>query len=292
MTAGGAEGRLTWRALWAQTAEVLGNRTEARWLCERASAVVSGDEFVAELDEPATERMVAHLDAMVARYRAGEPLQYVLGAWGFRRLDLLVDRRVLIPRPETEMVVEVALERARRGTGPWRIVDLGTGSGAIGLSMAAELPVDRTEVWLTDISADALDVARANLAGLGRSGGGVRLAQGDLFDALPDELRCRVDLIVSNPPYVADGDPEVEASVSEWEPAGALYAGADGLDALRRIVDGAPGWLVPGGWLVLEIGHRQGEAVRRLLTARGMVDVEIFDDLAGRTRVAVSRSAT
>ena len=128
---------------------MVGARHEARWLCEVATAL-DGDEFVRGLDEPATERMVAHLDAMVARYRAGEPLQYVLGRWSFRRLDLAVDRRVLIPRPETELVAEVAIELARRVEPPRLVADLGTGSGAIGLSMAVELPLDGTTVWITD----------------------------------------------------------------------------------------------------------------------------------------------
>ena len=127
------------------------------------------------LDDAPTERMVAHLDAMLARLATGEPLQYVLGQWSFRRIELAIDQRVLIPRPETELVAGVAIEKAM-GVGPTRTVaDLGTGSGAIGLSLAFELPLDGTTVWITDASADALDVARANLAGLGRPGRNVRV---------------------------------------------------------------------------------------------------------------------
>lgn len=290
--AGGSDQTLTWRRLWAETAELLADRPAARWLCEVACAL-DGDEFVAALDEPATERMVAHLDAMVARYRAGEPLQYVLGRWSFRRLDLYVDRRVLIPRPETELVAEAAIELARARLDevgdPVRVVDLGTGSGAIGLSLAAELPLGRAEVWLTDVSEAALDVARANLAGLGRHGAGVRLAAGSWFAALPDQLRGRLDVVVSNPPYLADGDPEVADEVVEWEPAAALFAGPDGLDAVRAILAEASTWLAPGGWLVLEIGHRQGARVRELVTAAGFASVEVRSDLAGRDRIAVAR---
>lgn len=288
----GADATLTWRRLWAETTEVLDDRPAARWLCEVACAL-DGDEFLAALDEPATERMVAHLDAMVARYRAGEPLAYVLGRWSFRRLDLYVDRRVLIPRPETELVAEVAIERAtaRLGAhdGPLVAADLGTGSGAIGLSLAAELPLGRAEVWLTDASEPALDVARANLAGLGRRGAGVRLVVGSWFAALPAGLRGLLDLVVSNPPYVAEGDPQIAPGVVEWEPTGALFAGSDGLDAVRAIVADAPAWLRPGGWLVLEIGHRQGDAVQALAKAAGLTDVEVRRDLAGRDRIAVAR---
>jgi release factor glutamine methyltransferase len=277
---------ITIRELWAQTTDAVGARNEARWLCEVATAL-DGDEFVYGLDEQATERMVAHLDAMVARYRAGEPLQYVLGRWSFRRLDLAVDRRVLIPRPETELVAGVAIELAA-GFGPTRLVaDLGTGSGAIGLSMAAELPIAGTTVWITDASEDALAVARSNLTGIGRAARNVRVASGSWFEALP--AGERFDAIVSNPPYVAEGSTDLEDSVSEWEPHEALLAGVDGLDAIRKIVAGAPAWLNEGGWLVLEIGADQGGAVQRLLAAAGFEHVEIRKDLAGKDRVALGR---
>lgn len=287
------DGTVTWRALWEETAAALGERPQARWICETASGLFA-DEFLECLDERATERMVSQLDAMVARYRAGEPLQYVLGHWSFRRLDLLVDRRVLIPRPETELVAELAIERSRaamrRGPGarePIVVADLGTGSGAIGLSLAAELPITGVTVWLTDASADALAVARANVAGLGRAGANVRVGEGSWFDALPWELRGRLDVVVANPPYIADGDAEVAAAVAEWEPPAALYAGSDGLDDIRLIAAGAPHWLRPGGSLVLEIGHRQGAAVAEIMTAAGLIDVEIRQDLAGLDRIAV-----
>lgn len=280
---------ITWRVMWEETALVVGGRAEARWLCEEASGAF-GSEFAEVLNEPATERTLAHLDAMLARWRAGEPLQYVLGHWSFRRLDLMVDARVLIPRPETELVVETALELAGAmiGEPPLRCADMGTGSGAIGLSLAFEMPRGTVEVWLTDVSADALDVARANAAGLGIAGAGVRFGQGPWFAALPAELKGTFGIIVSNPPYIATGDPEVEAVVHHWEPAGALYAGADGLNAVRAIAEGALEWLAPGGRLVLEIGARQGNAVAELLTSAGLTDVEVRTDLAGRDRIAVA----
>lgn len=271
------------RAAWDETTALVGSRHEARWLLEVACSL-DGAEFDTHLNDGLTERMVAHLDAMVARYRAGEPLQYVLGRWQFRYLDLAIDRRVLIPRPETELVAEVAIELAR-SCSPRRVVDLGTGSGAIGLSLAAELPLDDTEVWLTDVSTDALDVARANLAGIGRAARNVRVAHGDWFAALPRELRFEV--IVSNPPYVATDDPALDASVRDWEPSAALFAGDDGLDDYRRIIADAPDHLADGGWLILEIGSTQSDTVRALLADR-FVNIEIRPDLAGRPRIAIA----
>ena len=280
---------VTWRTLLNETIEVLGERPQARWICETACGL-DGDEFLAELDEPATERMVAQLDAMVARYRAGEPLAYVMGHWSFRTIELMVDRRVLIPRPETEMVAGRALELARGVAGQRRVVDLGTGSGAIGLSLAAELPIMGTEVWLTDYSTDAVDVARANAIGLGRAAANVRVVHGSWFDALPVDVRGEIDVVVSNPPYIADGDAEVAESVLEYEPHTALFAGDDGLDDVRTIARDARDWLRSGGWLVMEIGYQQGDAVKALLEGFGFVDVAIANDLTGRPRIAEARN--
>jgi release factor glutamine methyltransferase len=276
----------TIRELWAETGELLGSRHEARWLCEVAVAL-DGEQFDRGLDEPATERMVAHLDAMLARYRAGEPLQYVLGRWSFRRLDLHVDRRVLIPRPETELVAGAAIGLAGAVPAPRTVADLGTGSGAIGLSLAVELPLEGTTVWLTDASQDALAVARANLAGIGRAARNVRVAAGTWFEALPAEVRF--DVIVSNPPYVAVESPELADGVLEWEPHEALFAGVDGLDDIRALIAGALAHLAAGGWLVLEIGSDQGPAVRELFDREGYADVEVRRDLAGHDRIALGR---
>lgn len=274
------------RALLDQTAEVVGSRHEARWLCEVAVGL-DGDELDAALDEPATVRTVAHLDAMVARYRAGEPLAYVLGRWSFRHLDLAIDRRVLIPRPETELVAGLAIELSAVVPGPRTVADLGTGSGAIGLSLAFELPVADTTVWMTDVSDDAIAVARANLAGIGRTAHNVRIASGSWFDALPSDVVC--DVVVSNPPYVAVGSPDLGESVRDWEPGSALFAGTDGLDDIRTLIAGAPDRLAADGHLVLEIGADQGGAVRDLLVTHGYRDAAIHPDLAGRDRVAVGR---
>lgn len=275
---------LTLRRLWDQTSRVLGSRPEARWICEVATAL-DGPEFEASLDQPVTDRMVQHHDAMVGRYRAGEPLQYVLGRWAFRRLDLAVDRRVLIPRPETELVVEAVLHLLASSL-TRRVADLGTGSGAIGLALADELPIDGTEVWLTDADADALDVARSNLAGIGRAARNVRIEQGDWFDALPAGVAF--DAIVSNPPYVADGSDLLDDTVRDWEPAQALFAGPDGLDDYRRLVPGALRHLTATGSLVLEIGADQGSAVRALCEEAGYRTVEVRPDLAGHDRIVVA----
>jgi release factor glutamine methyltransferase len=274
---------VSWRALLAETTTRVGEHPAARWLCEVASGA---DRIEDVLDEPVTDRMIAHLDAMLARHLAGEPLAYVLGRWAFRNLDLAVDPRVLIPRPETEVVAGVAIDLARSLPLPVTVADLGTGSGAIGLALADELPVTGVTVWLVDDDPDALDVARANLAGIGRRAVNVRIAEGSWFDALP--TGTVVDVAVSNPPYVATDSPELDQSVRRWEPAHAVFAGADGLAAIGRLVADAPWCIRPGGWLVLEIGADQGPAVERLLRASGFADIEIRPDLAGRDRVAVA----
>ena len=268
-------------------------RAEARWLCEEASGCF-GDEFVGVLDAPVTGVSIAHLDAMLDRLETGEPLQYVLGHWSFRRLDLLVDRRVLIPRPETELVAETAIALVRQLAGeradrPLVVADLGTGSGAIGLSLAAELPSRLVEVWLTDRAPEALDVARANTAGLGMAGECVRFGLGSWFGALPERLRGELALVVSNPPYIADNDPAVDVAVRDWEPPIALFAGDDGLTDVRAIVAGAAEWLAASGWLVLEIGAEQGVAVRELMDDAGLRDVDVRRDLSNRDRIAVGR---
>jgi release factor glutamine methyltransferase len=282
------DGTLTWRQLWIETSDLLGDANEARWMCREAGGFDSV-EWATSLDDLVTERAVARLDAMAARRRAGEPLQYVLGSWEFRTVELMVDRRVLISRPETELLAELAIKEAKTVLPTRVVVDLGTGSGAIALSCAAELPIEGTSVWATDISPDAVTVARANAAGLGRAAANIRIAQGSWFDALADELRGSVDVVVSNPPYIAEGDREVAPDVLEWEPHSALFSGPDGLDDIRRIVSGALEWLRPGGLLLMEIGYRQGAAVSELLAGTGYRDIDIRPDLAGRDRIAYAR---
>ncbi len=285
-----ADGHVTWRETWSSTADIVGDRTVARWLCETASGCDAG-EFDAELDEMVTARSGVHLDSMVRRVLDGEPVQYVMGRWAFRHLDLMVDPRVLIPRPETELIVEHVTAFLRQGRAPHRVADLGTGSGAIGLSLLHEMPPDSVEVWMTDASRDALDVARANAAGVGRRAAGARFAHGEWFGALPGELSGSFDAIVSNPPYIADDDAEVHESVREHEPHAALFAGEDGLRDLRVIIEGAPRWLRPSGLLIVEMGHTQQSAVTGLFASSGYEGIEILQDLAGRARFVLGRAA-
>lgn len=291
-----SEGTVTWREVATETAARLSAvsdtpEIETRRIIERASGF-EGTEYVLGLDEAVTERGMHFHDLMVGRRMAGEPLQYVLGRWGFRTLDLIVDPRVLIPRPETEVVAGLAIDRLRdlRSAGIDRpvAVDLGTGSGAIGLSLAVE--VERVEVWITDASDDALVVAGSNLTGIGRAATRVHIAHGSWFEALPDHLRGAVDLIVSNPPYVAIDD-DIDDVVREWEPPGALFAGDDGLDDLRILVDGAIEWLRPGGSLILEMSPAQVPVIVERASAAGFVTVEAVRDLSGRERAVVARNA-
>ncbi|MGI8806330.1 MAG: peptide chain release factor N(5)-glutamine methyltransferase [Acidimicrobiales bacterium] len=276
----------TWRDLQRRAQAELGAR-EAWFVLERASGLDRAG-LVPRLAEPVPARIVDFVDGMVARRRRGEPLQYVLGLWSFRQLELVVDRRVLIPRPETEMVVEVALTELRRlGAEQPLVVDLGTGSGAIAISMALEAPASR--VWGTDRSEEALAVARANLAGMGgRVATRVRLATGDWFDALPRELRGQVDLVIANPPYVGD-DEVLPPEVADWEPPGALFAGPSGLEAVAEILDGAPAWLRRPGAVVIEIAPHQGDPAVALASRAGFTEVHVGADLAGRPRALVGR---
>ncbi|HUS61807.1 MAG TPA: peptide chain release factor N(5)-glutamine methyltransferase [Acidimicrobiales bacterium] len=276
----------TWRTLLRSARERVGE-ADARRIVERAAGL-DGAALVLALDDPVPERVGPFVDSMVDRRLAGEPLQYVVGRWGFRGLDLLVDRRVLIPRPETEQVVEVALrELGALASDAPRVVDLGTGSGAIALSIAVEAP--RAEVWATDVSAEALSVARANLAGVGGlAATRVSVVHGSWFDALTVDLERGFDLIVSNPPYVPDGA-VLPDEVAQWEPAGALRSGAEGLDAIAIIVSGAPRWLRRPGVLVIELSSEQAEAAISMASAAGFDHAEVRPDLAGRARSLVAR---
>ncbi len=258
---------------------------EARWIVEEATGADRLDEV---LDAAATTRGVAALDRMVGRRLAGVPIQYVLGHWPFRSLDLLIDERVLIPRPETEIVAGHAIDEAlaaRRRRDLPVVVDLGAGSGAIGLSVAAEVP--ELEVWLVERSTAALAVARANLAGLGRRAAGVRLVEGSWFEPLPDELEGAVSVIVSNPPYVAP-DAELDPSVLDHEPAEALFADEAGYADLHHLVDEAPRWLEGDGALVLEMDPSQTEPVAARCR-RVFASVDVHTDLAGLARSVVAR---
>jgi release factor glutamine methyltransferase len=243
-------------------------------------------EFATSRGVALTQRMVSHADAMLKRRAAGEPLQYVVGSWSFRYLDLAVDRRALIPRPETEVVAGVGIDALRELGRQSVAVDLGTGTGAIALSIAGEVPA--ASVYATDRSAEALALARANLAGLGRAGARVALAEGSWFEPLDRGLRGSVDLLISNPPYVAESD-ELPDAVAHWEPSEALFAGPDGFDDLELlIIEGRP-WLAGGGLLVLECAPQQAAAVAALAGRRGYDSIEVVPDLAGQPRALSAR---
>jgi release factor glutamine methyltransferase len=219
---------------------------------------------------------------LVQRRAAGEPVAYLTGRRGFWTLDLEVTPAVLIPRPETELLVEQALA-AFAADARVRLADLGTGSGAIALAVAAERP--GWQILATDASPDALAVARRNAARLGLATVAFRL--GDWAGALgPDE---RFEVVVSNPPYVAEADPHLGEGDLPWEPRAALVAGPDGLDAIRRLVPAAVPHLAAGGWLLLEHGADQGEAVRTVLAGAGLRDVHTVPDLTGLDRVSGGR---
>lgn len=222
-------------------------------------------------------------ESLIARREQGEPVAYLLGRRGFWTLQLETTPAALIPRPETELLVELAIARIATDRDT-RVADLGTGTGAIALSIASERP--RAQMVATDVSGNALGLAHANAQS--HDIGNVEFRQGDWLSPLAGDL---FDLIASNPPYIAVGDPHLRQGDLRFEPAGALASGADGLDAIRIIVRDSPAHLMPGGWLLLEHGWEQGEAVRALLRNAGFVDVATERDLEGRDRVTLGRHA-
>jgi release factor glutamine methyltransferase len=288
-----ATGGAAWQTLLDDGADRLARagidnaEQEARWLVQRASGL-EGADLIAGLEEPAALGDATFFYDMLERRLRGEPLQYVLGSWGFRVLDLRVDNRVLIPRPETEALTQMALEECRR-LDARRAVDLGTGSGAIALALAVEWT--GIEVWATDISPDALAVAETNVAALGRIGEAVRLAQGSWYDALPAELGGAIDVIVSNPPYVAEFEVEdLPEDVRAWEPLDALVSGPTGLEAIERIVADARLWLAQPGSLLVEIAPHQAAEAGAMARAAGFGSAAVWPDLTGRDRILLARA--
>jgi release factor glutamine methyltransferase len=237
----------------------------------------------AHADARCTDAGTQRFRDWLRRRATGEPVAYLLGSREFWSLPLMVTPAVLIPRADTERLVELAVERLPRDT-PLEIADLGTGSGAIALAIASERPDVR--VTATDNSPAALDVARTNADRLGLAGQ-IDFRHGEWFAALP--VAARFDMIVSNPPYIADGDPHLAEGDLRFEPVSALTSGADGLDAIRTIVAVAGNHLESGGWLLLEHGHDQGDAVRTLMRDAGFENIVIERDLAGNDRVALGR---
>ncbi|MGQ0587740.1 MAG: peptide chain release factor N(5)-glutamine methyltransferase [Gammaproteobacteria bacterium] len=268
---------MTSGAALAGAAEVLGTRLDAELLLAHVldmtrAGVVARDERVLTPEEQ------GDFEQLLARRLSGEPLAYLTGTKEFWSLELEVTRDVLVPRPETELLVEWALSCLRKQASS--VLDIGTGSGAIALSLAKEMPEAR--VLASDVSAAALAVARRNAASIGL--GNLQFVESNLFERLDSRFRGNdgFDLIVSNPPYVAEGDPHL--ADLKFEPAVALASGRDGLDALREIVAGAPHHLRPGGWLLVEHGTAQGAAVRGLFARAGFASIETRRDLAGHER--------
>ena len=279
------------------------DRLDARLLVEHVAACTHA-ELIASPERPLAAEAAVRLAALVERRAAGEPLAYLTGCTGFYGLEFGVSPAVLIPRPDTELIVDLALARARAlqaaGKAP-RLLDLGTGSGAIAVALAVSLAgaLPAARVCAVERSPAALEVARANAS---RHGVDVVFHQGDWFaplaaaaaDAGPDSAPDvtsdpRFDIVVSNPPYVAAGDPHLAQDGLPFEPQEALSDGGDGLSCLRAIVREAPAHLLPGGWLLLEHGYDQAAAVRALLVAAGFVEVASWRDLAGIERVSGGR---
>jgi release factor glutamine methyltransferase len=244
---------------------------EADWLLDEVERrVASNDEILPVALELAERRA------------AGEPLQYVLGNAAFRHLELSVGPGVLIPRPETEVLVDRALNRLPDGGA---VVDVGTGSGAIALAIKYERP--SAGVWATDDSDEALSYARANRERLDLD---VKILHGGMLDPLPKELQGRLDVVVSNPPYVSESERHiVQPDVVAHEPHHALFAGPSGLDLVEKLVTDALGWLRPGGWLVCEIGQGQSRAVVELFDEAGYQQAGVHQDLAGWDRIVEGR---
>jgi len=293
--------------LRAEVACELRSPREATWLLED---VLGSRPDSLEGDRPVEDAERTRVGRLVARRRAGEPLQYVLGHWSFRRLELVVDSRGLIPRPETEQLVDIALAETvpllgwrPDGRADPRVADLGTGTGAIALALYDEL-VERApglEIWAVDDSPAALELAGENLAALGRRGAArpapeaVRLRLGSWWEALAPELAGSIDLVVSNPPYVSEREwPDLDREVRCHEPRHALVAGDDssgrpGMAALVEVLAGAPRWLARPGIIVVELAPAQAEAARATALEAGLDEAEIRRDLSGHERFVVAR---
>lgn len=269
---------MTIAAALAEAQQVIG-RLEARVLlrhvlsCEEAFLIAHGDDEL-------TAEQSADFGRLIARRAAGEPVAYLTGSREFYGREFTVTPAVLIPRPDTELLIELSLQRLPVNGG--RVLDLGTGSGCIGVTIAAERPQCR--VTLVDASAEALDVARGNAYRYAAAN--TTLLHSDWYAALAD---AQYDLIVANPPYIAAGDAHLQQGDLRFEPQAALAAGADGLADIRRIVAEAPSHLASGGWLLCEHGHDQADTCTALLQQTGFVEVFSARDLAGIRRVSGGR---
>lgn len=287
-------------SLQGALADRLGSAVEARWIAEEVLGRKSSPESVVGDAEAAV------LSAMAERRASGEPLQYVLGSWAFRTLELGVDRRALIPRPETEQLVEIAIAElrdaigARTVTSSAAIADLGTGTGAIALSISAELGEGLPDlcVWATDSDAAALGLARENLARVARErpwvARQVRTLRGRWFGALPATEHGRLDLVVANPPYVSEDEwaslePEVRLEPRRALLAGPGSDGTPGFADVEGVISGAREWLTATGSVVVELAPPQAPAAMALAGRLGYRHVRLERDLAGRDRAVVAR---
>lgn len=255
----------------------LGDRVDAEILLAYALSKPRSWLF-AHADDALSAEHASAYTVLVEQREAGEPIAYITGRRGFWSLDLEVTSATLIPRPETELLVELALERLPVDK-TCTVVDLGTGTGAVALSIARERPL--AQVIATDVSADALAVAQRNAERHGIKN--VSFAHGDWFAPVGEQC---FDVIVSNPPYIESHDPHLNQGDLRFEPLSALASGADGLDDIRRIIGDAGRHLVPGGWLLFEHGWNQGEAARMLLRNASFAKVSTMRDLEQRDRVS------
>ena len=267
---------------WRQACRRI-DRLDARLLLEHVCGCSHAD-LIARPELEITEARATRLEELLRRRESGEPLAYLLGSAWFCGLEFNVGPAVLIPRPDTEVLVNVAAEKAIALESP-AIVDLGTGSGIVAILIARLCP--RAQVTAVDVSSVALDVARVNAQ---RHGVNIRFREGDWYAPLGDE---RFDLIVSNPPYVVAGDPHLQQNGLLFEPIQALtdgIVGGDGLACIRRLIDGASAHLHTGGWLLMEHGYDQAVEVRRLLAQAGFAEVASWRDSAGIERVSGGRA--
>ena len=230
-------------------------------------------------DKPLKPSQQSHFSDLITRRMQGEPIAYIIGHKEFWSLDLNVTPDTLIPRPETELLIELALELIPTNQ-PFMVADLGTGSGAIAAAIATERP--DCHVIATDISASTLSVAKGNFNRLNLTN--IHTHKGAWCEALPQ--KHTLNLIVSNPPYISESDPHLKQGDLPWEPRDALASGADGLDDIRCITKQSPSHLTPGGWLLLEHGYGQGPEVRNLFKAHGFKQISTHQDLAGHDRIS------
>ncbi len=274
---------LRWTTGFFQEKGIESARLDAELLIAHALGI-SRIQVYTDHDRPLHPDELTAIRDRVRRRARHEPIAYILGQRGFRDLDLKVDPRVLIPRPETELLVDVALTKLTGVEAPL-VVDVGTGSGAIALSIAQARP--DAQVIAIDVSPDALAVARENGAANGL--GNVEFLQGDLLTPLGER---RAHLVASNPPYIAtEACRHLMPDVRDFEPRLALDGGRDGLQVIRRLIPAAAAALRPGGALVIEIGHDQGDALRRLLDGPDWTGAHVHADLAGHDRVAEATRA-